>query len=230
VKVIGIVPARGGSKRFPRKNVALLGGRPLLAWTLRPALRCPGLDALVLTTDDDEIAAMGRTLGVRVLRRSARLGADDVTVPEVVLATLDALAADGERYDAAYALIPTSPFRSTETMERALAAFHDAGAGALVSVMPQEFPPEWTVELRDGFVYARDPDRYALPRPALVPAYRPDGGHLIATYAHLRRYGDFMGPGTLAFVAPASERVDIDTPHDLAYAAFLVAQSPALRP
>jgi CMP-N-acetylneuraminic acid synthetase len=226
VKVLGFIPARGGSKRFPRKNVALLGGRPLLAWTLEPARASGVFATLVLSTDDAEIAVIGKTLGASVIERPAGLGADDVTVVEVLLATLDALEADGRRFDAAYVLMPTSPFRTAETIARAFETFRSAGASALVSVMPQEFPPEWTLEIDDGRLRARDAVRYVKPRVELTPSFRADGAHLIASVEALRRNREFLGADTLAFRAPDAERIDIDTPRDLEFAEFLLRNAP----
>jgi CMP-N-acetylneuraminic acid synthetase len=222
MKVLGFIPARGGSKRFPRKNVALLGGRPLLAWTLEPARASGVFATIALSTDDAEIATIGNVLGVRVIERPAVLGADDVTVVDVLLATLDALESDGEHFDAVYVLMPTSPFRSAATIVRAFETFRSGGASSLISVMPQEFPPEWTLEIDAGQLRARDAARYVQPRVALTPSFRPDGAHLIASVEELRRNREFLGAGTIAFRAPDTERVDIDTPRDLAFAEFLL--------
>jgi N-acylneuraminate cytidylyltransferase len=226
VNVLGFVPARGGSKRFPRKNVSLLGGRPLLQWTLEPARASGVFSTLALSTDDAEIAHIGNTLGVRVIERPAGLGADDVTVIEVLLATLDALEADGECFDAAYVLMPTSPFRSAATIVRAFETFRAGGASALISVMPQEFPPEWTLEIDGGRLRARDPERYVKPRVELAPSFRADGAHLIASVEALRRNREFLGADTIAFRAPDTERIDIDTPRDLEFAEFLLRNVP----
>jgi CMP-N-acetylneuraminic acid synthetase len=222
VNVFGFVPARGGSKRFPRKNAALLGGRPLLAWTLEAARASGVFGTIALSTDDAEIAAIGETLGVRVIDRPATLGADDVTVVEVLLATLDALESGGERYDAAYVLMPTSPFRTAATIAHAFRTFEAAGATSLISVMPQEFPPEWTLEIVAGRLRARDPGGYVRPRVALTPSFRADGAHLIASVDVLRREREFVGSETIAFRTPDAERIDIDTPRDLAFAEFLL--------
>jgi CMP-N-acetylneuraminic acid synthetase len=225
VNVLGFIPARGGSKRFPRKNVSLLGGRPLLAWTLEAARASGVFAAIALSTDDPEIAAIGATLGVRVLERPPALGADDVTVVDVLLATLDGLAAAGERFDAAYVLMPTSPFRSAATIARAFEAFLAGGGSALISVMPQEFPPEWTLEIGADGLRARDAAGYVKPRVELTPAFRADGAHLIASVEALRRNREFLGAGTIAFRGPEAERIDIDTPRDLAFAEFLLRTS-----
>jgi CMP-N-acetylneuraminic acid synthetase len=227
MNVLGFIPARGGSKRFPRKNIALLGGRPLLAWTLEAAQASGVFATIALSTDDAEIAAVGYDLGVRVIERPASLGADDVTVVDVLLATLDMLESSGERFDAAYALLPTSPFRSAATIVRAFETFRAGGASSLISIMPQEFPPEWTLEVDAGRVRARDGAGYVKPRVALTPAFRADGAHLIASVDSLRRNREFLAAETIAFQAPETEWVDIDTPRDLAFAAFLLENAPS---
>lgn len=227
MNLLGFVPARGGSKRLPRKNAELLLGKPLLSWTLEAAQRSGIFDALVVSSDDAEVLEIAGRGGVRALRRAASLAADDVTVVRVVLETLDALEAAGERYDAVYVLLPTSPFRSSKTIARAWAEFCASAAGALISVMPQESPPEWALQLVDGRLVPRDPAGYETPRPALPPAYRADGAHLIARVEYLRRQRAFLGPDTLGFSAPESERIDIDTPRDLEFAEFFARRAPA---
>jgi CMP-N-acetylneuraminic acid synthetase len=226
MNVFGFIPARGGSKRFPRKNLSLLGGRPLLAWTLEAARASGVFSTIALSTDDAEISAIGGALGVRVIERPAALGADDVTVVDVLLATLDELEAGGERFDAAYVLMPTSPFRSAATIVRAFEAFRAGGASALISVMPQEYPPEWTLEIEGGWLRARDAERYVKPRVELTASFRGDGAHLIAAVETLRRNREFLGTETIAFRSPDAERIDIDTPRDLAFAEFLLRDVP----
>jgi CMP-N,N'-diacetyllegionaminic acid synthase len=221
VTVLGFVPARGGSTRLKRKNAAPLAGKPLLSWTLDAARQSGIFDALVVSSDDDAMLELAHRDGVRTLRREAALASGDVSVAQVIVETLGALEAAGERYDAVYALLPTSPFRSAATIVRAWTEFLTANAGALISVAPQEHPPEWSFDLHGGRLVARDPQGFVTPRARLVPAYRADGAHLIARVDYLRRHGDFVGPDTLGFLAPEDERIDIDTPHDLAFAEFL---------
>jgi N-acylneuraminate cytidylyltransferase len=210
VTVVCLVPARGGSKRFPRKNVAPLLGRPLLAWTVTPALESGVFDAVLVSSDDEEILAAGEAAGAARHERGPDLSGDRVPVLEVCLAVLDEHPAD-----ALYLMLPTSPLRTPATIRRAWETFAASGAEALVSVAPLEYPPQWALTVRDGLVRPLYPETYTTPRQELDPGLRHDGGHAIFDASGLRRRRTFLADRTVAFEAPADEAVDVDEPGDL---------------
>ncbi|CAA7603172.1 3-deoxy-manno-octulosonate cytidylyltransferase [Acididesulfobacillus acetoxydans] len=122
-RILGIIPARGGSKGIPRKNIRLLGGKPLLAWTIEAALEAGCLDRLILTTEDEEIAAVGRKYGCEVpFLRPAELAQDSTPGIEPVLHALRWLAErEGYRPDYVLLLQPTSPLRRAEQIRECAA-------------------------------------------------------------------------------------------------------------
>ena len=129
----GLVPARGGSKGIPRKNIRPLGGKPLLAWTAECALAAQSLSRVVLSTDDDEIASVGREHGLEVpFLRPAELGGDAVGSLAVVLHAIEAI---GEEFDAVCLLQPTDPFRGPELVDRCVDALFEREASAVISVL-----------------------------------------------------------------------------------------------
>src|SRR4051812_8491949 len=109
MRVLGLIPARGGSKGVPRKNLRPLCGKPLLQYTVEASRSASALGLVVLSTEDDEIAELGRTLGVRVLPRPAALAADDTPMLPVAQHAVVALEAEGSRWDAVCLLQPTCP-------------------------------------------------------------------------------------------------------------------------
>jgi N-acylneuraminate cytidylyltransferase len=122
--VVALIPARGGSKRVPGKNVRVLGGHPLIAYTIAPALESGVFDAVIVSTDLPEIAEVARRYGAEVpFLRPAALAGDTSPDIEWVDHTLRALAGQGRAYDAFSLLRPTSPFRTPDTLRRAWAAF-----------------------------------------------------------------------------------------------------------
>src|SRR5207253_4129882 len=125
-----LVPARGGSKGIPRKNLALLAGKPLLAWTLEAARGAESVTRVVVSTDDDEIAAAARHLGAEVLRRPAELAADDVPMLPVIRNGLDTF-----QCDVLVLLQPTSPLRGAEHVDGAVRLLLETGADKVVSVV-----------------------------------------------------------------------------------------------
>ena len=121
MRVLGVIPARGGSKGVKRKNLASLRGRPLLAYTVDAAHLSRRLTRVVLSTEDDEIAEAGRRLGVDVpFMRPARLAADDSRTIDVLIDVTERLELEGERYDAVFTLQPTNPLRRPEDIDGAI--------------------------------------------------------------------------------------------------------------
>ncbi|MDE6134309.1 MAG: acylneuraminate cytidylyltransferase family protein, partial [Muribaculaceae bacterium] len=150
-----IIPARGGSKGIPRKNVKLLGGRPLIAYTVSAALEaCAGLGgAVILSTDDDEIAGVARAEGLSVdYMRPAELGGDNVGSREVILDVMEWADSHGVEYDCVILLQPTSPFRQAEDIE-ACAAMYSPDVDMVVSVCRSESNPYYNLFETDASGY-----------------------------------------------------------------------------
>src|ERR671933_1940916 len=124
VRILGLIPARGGSKGIPGKNLAPLCGRPLLAWTVGAACAAGSLDRVVVSTDSDEIAAAARELGADVLERPAELARDDTPMRDVVLHALEELG----RPEVLALLQPTSPLRRAAHVDEAVALLRRSGA------------------------------------------------------------------------------------------------------
>ena len=146
-RVLALVPARGGSKGLPGKNVAPLRGRPLIAWTIAAAGSAL-IDSVVVTTDDDAIAEAALAAGARVpFRRPAALAGDEARMSDVIGHALDTLALAGESYGWLLLLQPTSPLRTAAHVEAAFARLAASGGGAVVSVCEAEHNPQWMGEL-----------------------------------------------------------------------------------
>lgn len=222
-----LIPARGGSKRVPRKNVALLGDKPLLAWTIAPALASGLFAAVVVSSEDAEILAVAQRYGAEAVHRPAALAGDNVTLRDVCTALLPELAARTRATDL-YLLTPTAPFRTAATLRRAWHCYLEAKGSALVSVEPCPYPPQWTLTVRQGRLEPLFPAFYETPRPLLPSAFKHDGGHLITGIARFCAEGNFWGNDARPFHGPEAERLDIDLPEDLAQARARVAAGLAL--
>ncbi|WP_351014905.1 acylneuraminate cytidylyltransferase family protein [Shewanella sp. AC91-MNA-CIBAN-0169] len=153
-KVLALVPARGGSKRLPRKNILPLNGKPLINWTLELALSCNAIDEVILSTDDHEIASVA-SCGVNIPElRPSKLSTDNATTLSVLLYTIEKY---GTNYDILIVLQPTSPLRLMKHIEESLSLFVESEAFSVVSVTPCEHPPIWSNHLPksgtlDGFI------------------------------------------------------------------------------
>lgn len=213
--VLAIIPARGGSKGLPRKNVLPAGGRPLLAWSVAAAQGARSIDRVVLSSDDDEIIAVARACGCEVpFRRPEALASDTASSLDVVLHALDALPG----YAVVVLLQPTSPLRSAADIDAACALFATSGAPACVSVCLAAQSPYWMYRLADN--HALQPVVEAPPgvtrRQDLPPVYALNGAIYIADAAWLRKTRTFVARDTVAYVMPAARSIDIDSANDFA--------------
>lgn len=224
-----LIPARGGSKRVPRKNIALLGGKPLLAWTIAAATASGLFPSVAVSSEDEEILTVAERYGALAVPRPARLAEDNATLLALCREILPALAATTQATDL-YLMPPTAPFRSADTIRLAWRQYLAGGGSSLVSVEPFPYPPQWALTLRQGHLEPLFPDLCEIPRPKLPSALKHDGGHLITGIARLLAEGNFFGNDARPFEAPESERLDIDLPEDLARARERVAAPNAVKP
>ena len=226
-RVLALIPARGGSKGLPHKNVAPLGGQPLIAWTIAAARDAAPVDDVVVTTDDDEIARVASAAGARVpFRRPAALAADGSHMAEVVEHALAALAQDGETYDWLLLLQPTSPLRTAAHIEAAFARLAASGGQAVVSVCEAQHSPRWMGELPpDGNMAAFcETGAAQVNRQQLARFYRLNGAVYLAAVDYWRDAGGFLGAATYAFVMAQTDSVDVDSGLDLELAEVLLAR------
>ncbi len=224
--VFGIVPARGGSKGIPGKNLAPLGGKPLIAWTLKAAAQSHALTRLLVSTDDPQIAEAGRRWGAEVpFLRPAELATDETPTIPVLTHALEWLETQYSPADWVVCLQPTSPFRTSEDIAAAvdLAVAHDADA--VVSVAAATPHPVWTKRLLPDARLAPLVEEFpgATRRQDLPPAYAPNGAIYLARPAVLRQLNTWYTDRTYGYCMPQERSLDIDTPWDY-YVAKLVAR------
>lgn len=223
MSTFALIPARGGSKGIPRKNIRPIAGKPLIAWTIEAALRARRLDAVVVSTDDEEIAAVARAHGAQVpFMRPAALAQDQSPGIDPVLHALDQL----PQYQSVLLLQPTSPLRRTADIEACLdlAAVH--GWPSVVSVVEAEAHPFWTYRLGDESrlqPFADAPT--AARRQDLPAAYALNGAMYFADTRWLRQTRALVHADTHALVMAREHSVDIDTPLDWRIADMLLKES-----
>ena len=230
-RTLALIVARGGSKSLPRKNVLALAGRPLIAHTILAARACTGLDRIILSTDDDEIAAVAREYGAEVpFMRPAELAGDTAHVMDVTRHALQYLETkEGYRPDLVLLLQPTSPLRATIDIENALAMLETTGANAVVSVCEAKGHPYLMKTLDDNGRLApfMDTTMSSSRRQDLPPVYALNGAIYLVRRIVLLESGTWCPPGALGYVMPPDRSVDIDTAADLQYAGQLLAGLPA---
>jgi len=221
--VLAVIAARGGSKGLPNKNVADLGGRPVVAWSVAAGKGSRYVDRLILSSDDPKIIRAARAAGGEApFKRPARLATDTASIYPVLFHALDALK---EPYDYIVLLQATSPLRTAEDIDACIRLCHRVGAPAVVSVCPAAKPPQWmfTLDARHRLRRISKVRRAADRRQDLPPVYIPNGAVYVARTGWLRRHASFVGPETRGYVMPPERSVDIDTHLDLLLARALVA-------
>jgi CMP-N,N'-diacetyllegionaminic acid synthase len=222
VRTLGLIPARGGSKGIPRKNVKLIAGKPLIVWTIEAALRSSLLDAVVVSTDDPEIAEVARCAGAQVpFMRPAELAQDKTPGIDPVLHALAQL----PQFDSVLLLQPTSPLRNTDDIDACLRLATQQHAPSVVSVSEPDTHPYWTYRLTGGQTL----ERFIAAEPAarrqdLPAAVALNGALYFADANWLRRSGGLVGTETLAYVMPRERSIDLDTPLDWKFAELLLKE------
>ena len=223
--VLGLIAARGGSKGIPRKNLRKLGGQPLLSWAIRVARQVRSVDAVIVSTDDEEIAELARHEGAEVpFLREARLSTDNARQVDVAIDLLDRLAEFGRRYDVVALLQPTSPFRRPEDVDATLALRTSERSEHAFTVSPigSDHPMQVYSVTRGRAQAVFEDAGVGQQRQNLPELFHRNGAVYVATAQALRSTRAFHLPGSPVHVMPAEWDVTIDTSLDLAWAEFLV--------
>jgi CMP-N-acetylneuraminic acid synthetase len=220
-RVLGVIPARGGSKGVPQKNTRLVGGKPLICYTIETALGCVDLDRVIVSTDDPSIAEIATAAGAEVpFLRPTELAGDTTHTPPVIAHAVRYLEErEGYTVDLVVTLQPTSPLRRQDHINQAVETLqHNPAFDSVISVCEVEFPPFWMLRLEaDTLVpFVNDTvDYFLLERQQLPPVYRPNGAVYVTRRELLLTAGVVIGKYVGAVVMDAESSLDVDTPLDL---------------
>lgn len=218
--LIAIVPARGGSKGIPRKNLISLGGKPLIEFTLRAAQSSEVFDDIIVSTDDSEIAEFSRRLGHSIHQRPLHLATDSSRVVDTVLDV-----AHNWRLDAStlvMVLQPTSPFRGAHHIRQAVDLLRKEDPVAVVSVVECEHHPFKAVRLENQQIFCiSNQDYLEASRQDLPRLFRPNGAIYMASLATIERGGTLIPNNAYALEMSLEDSLDIDSQIDLMMAQLL---------
>jgi CMP-N-acetylneuraminic acid synthetase len=224
-KPLAIIPARGGSKRFPRKNVAILAGKPLIAYAIEAARESKIFDLVCVSSEDDEILDIAEKWGAQtVLKRPAELADDSASLKEVCVHLLEDFALQGRKYSEFGLLLVTNPLRTASDLRKSYELFKKENASLCMSVVPFSHPPQRAVRVspKSGLVESYFGIENMTQTQSLEPLYRHDGSIIFAQSEIFLKTGEFYGPGVVPYFIPPERSVDIDSPLDLAWAEFLL--------
>ncbi|MBX2826878.1 MAG: acylneuraminate cytidylyltransferase family protein [Flavobacteriaceae bacterium] len=215
MKVLGLIPARAGSKGIPHKNRKLLGGKPLLQYTVEAALKSSKLSEVVFSSEDETLMDMARGLGASVpFQRPDHLATDAAGSLEVVQHALVTLS---ENFDAVCLLQVTTPFRTSEDIDRAIDRFVELNTDSLVSVqpVPHQYNPHWVFEERDGVLQIATGEKQIIKRRQELPkAFILDGAIYITKTEVLLQKNSFFGEAMGYIELDPKRYVNIDTMED----------------
>lgn len=217
--VVGLIPARGGSKGVPAKNLYPLAGKPLLQYTCESALASRSLTRIILSTDDEEISELGRRCGVETpFMRPARLASDTTPMLNVMLHALDWLESTQGSPDAIILLQPTSPLRSPKDIDEAFRIFVLNDAATVVSVVeiPHGFAPTSALLIEAGRVVRFSKNDAPARRQDKHRFFARNGPAVLVTSPATLRTNGLYGDPTLAYEMPKKRSYDVDDLEDLA--------------
>lgn len=225
--LLAIIPARGGSKGIPRKNLAMLNGKPLIEYTIEAAQQSGCIDEILLSTDDDEIASAGQRMGLDLCyRRPPELGGDATAMIDVLEHGIHWFGkTHGNMPDEIMLLQPTSPLRSANDIAGAVASFRSTGAQSLVSVHPMsEHPCECIIGSGESWEYLVEPPKGAARRQDYKDNfYFINGAIYLAKTEALLSWRSFIRAGeTSMYVMPRERGVDVDEALDMVLASAVI--------
>lgn len=224
-KVLGLIPAKGGSTRFPKKNIALLAGIPLIAWANKSLIEANICDRIILSTEDEEVACVAREHNIEVpFLRPQQLGIDPAGVVDVALHALKELEAEGESFDILVIALPTSPLRTAEDVHGAFQQYQSQQAKFLMSVSEYEHTPFAALDCDDAGVLKPYFEQHFGKKSQEMPkAYRPNGAIHVLNVEAFKAAKTYFGQPLFAYEMSQARSVDVDTPLDLEIAKALMS-------
>ena len=226
MRTLGIIPARGGSKGIPHKNKRLLGGKPLVRYTIDAAQAAQRLSAIALTTDDEELAQIGRACGLEIILRPAELAQDATPMLPVVQHAVGCLERLGRMFDAICLLQPTTPMRRAEHIDGCIELLQGSGADAVVTVLPvpAHHNPHWVYfQGADNTLYLSTGEQTPISRRQdLPPAFHREGSVYVVRRDILMEQHSLYGQRLIGYPLDPDQAVNIDTLADWERAASLL--------
>lgn len=224
-KILCLIPARGGSKRLPRKNILPLKGKPMICYTIEAAIESQVFDDIYVSTDDKEIAEISRSCGVEVISRPEELAGDLVSVVDVCLHVIELLKSKGKEYNILSVLLPTSPLRTSEDIIKAFEIFLSRkDASFLMAVTDYLYDPFQALKEINGYLIPVFPEYIKKKRQELPRVYVDNGSIYIAKMEDFLRYKTFYGTNMIKYYMPFERSVDIDSEVEFKLAEFFLEE------
>lgn len=226
MNIIALIPARGGSKGIPKKNLQDLCGKPLIARTIQEAKKCLFFDKIIVSTDDLEIAEVSKKFGAEVpFLRPNKIAKDDSPTIDTIFHALNYFEKKNCHVDVLVLLQPTSPLRTSEDITMALNLFIENNIDSVISVSELIHSPYWSLKIENKFLKANFGDKYLnLRRQDLPELFLPNGAIYISSNENIQKNKGFFGRRTMPYIMPNERSIDIDNIIDLKLAEILLRE------
>jgi CMP-N,N'-diacetyllegionaminic acid synthase len=222
--MIAIIPARGGSKRLPNKNVKELLGKPLIAHTIECALKAKSVERVMLSTDDEEIASIARDYNIEIpFMRPARLATDNAKVIDNFIYTIDRLNGQFNQDISEFVVLQTtSPLREPEDVDDSIELFRKKNADSVISVCEAHYPPTSAIRVAPTRLISNYFTIKHKVNAQTEKAYTPNGAVYVFKYSLLKNKYSYIFDKTYAHIMPHERSIDIDTMLDFKFAEFMM--------
>ena len=223
MNIVSIIPARGGSKGIPRKNIKNLNGKPLISYSIEASNSCNLINNTYVSTEDNEISEISYEYGAEVINRPKELAEDNSSSIDVILHVLDYLKCNEKLPDLFILLQPTSPLRTSKDIENSINLFLNNDCDSLVSVCELDHQFLLNFSLKDNYLVQNNDNSFFNGRRQDLPTYYSlNGAIYITTPNFIRKNKSFYSNKTIPYVMPKEKSIDLDTPLDFKFIEFLL--------
>ncbi len=224
MKNLAIIPARGKSKRIPKKNITNLLGKPMLYYTIDAAKRSKLFDKILVSTDNEEIGKIARKYDVDVHMRPKKLRNYNTTTMSIFLNIIEEMEKKNEIYDNIFILLPTSPLRTSEDIKKAFNKFLKNNANALMAVTKFTYSPFWALRKKNGYLKPIWKKFCLLPSQKHPEVFVDNGAIYIFKWNVLKKEKTYYCSRLIGYFMPRERSIDVDEPMDFKLAEFLLKQ------
>ncbi|MGB9979490.1 cytidylyltransferase domain-containing protein [Methanobacterium sp.] len=215
MNILAIIPARGGSKGVPRKNIKKIAGKPLIAYTIESAVESKHIDKVIVSTEDQEIAHISKEYGAEIIKRPEKLALDNSSTIDAIFHCLNYLKIEKYMPDIVVLLQPTSPLRTTENIDESIEFFCKKDCESVISVCEFEHSPYWSLKIENHYLKPNFGDKYfKMRRQDLPTLYLPNGAIFISNPQNLMNYESFYSKKIMPYLMSPENSIDIDSELD----------------
>ena len=225
MNILAIIPARGGSKGVPRKNIKKIAGKPLIAYTIESAVKSRHINKVIVSTEDQEIAQISENYGAEVIERPEKLALDNSSTIDAIFHALNYLKMNDYIPDIVVLLQPTSPLRTTKDIDESIELFCKKDCESVISVCEFEHSPYWSLKIENNYLKPTFGEEYFKMRRQDLPAsFLPNGAIFISNPQNLINYEGFYCKEIMPYLMSPESSIDIDTEMDFKIAETILKE------